>query len=348
MSQSKLTRKRTGEDDESAPSPVKKVKVLDEDDAPPAYSTALATAKGLWYEDGTVILNCAGEAFRVHQGFLSTHSVVLKARFANLHPSESLKLEHVPVLNIEEAARDMAELLSILYFRRNTFDNTHAVTLRSLSSLLHVASVYEVAPVRKDIIQHMIKLYPLSYTEFVAMPPGLRPRRDEAILAVDVARRFNLHYILPIALYYCCELPTTTLLKGYTAKGVAVNLSPEDLELCLIARDDLRIFQCTIVDRFAGGMQPSKHCEGGACRCRSSLVDVVRAQRCHHSSAIFTALPKSAIYGTGIVCEPCRTEWREMERKGVKQVWESLPGLFGLPSWGELQRNMNIDLASGS
>lgn len=41
-------------------------------------------------------------------------------------------------------------------------------------------------------------------------------------------------------------------------------------------------------------------------------------------------------YPPGRFCETCIRHWRAREESHIKDIWDRLPGIFGLPAWNKL------------
>ena len=85
----------------------------------------------LWFEDGNVILATAETIFRVHSGFISLHSPVLRDQLEELLSSKAPKrLEGQPVLRVDAQGAHLALLLRILYDGGKRYVYDHAENLQ--------------------------------------------------------------------------------------------------------------------------------------------------------------------------------------------------------------------------
>jgi hypothetical protein len=80
-----------------------------------ASSPSLKSFKDLWFEDGSIIVQCPTASFRVHASILSTHSEVFRTMFAVASPSED-SVDGVPVVQVSDDAEMMYKLLKLLYY----------------------------------------------------------------------------------------------------------------------------------------------------------------------------------------------------------------------------------------
>lgn len=74
-----------------------------------------------------------------------------------------------------------------------------------------------------------------------------------AIAIVNLARAFDLPELLPVALYYCCQLSDNILVHGVTHRnGTKDQLSPEDLVRCLGGRKTFLYSNILLTNEIAG------------------------------------------------------------------------------------------------
>lgn len=76
---------------------------------------------------------------------------------------------------------------------------------------------YEVPHLRRDVIKHLEMVYTTTFDNFDPHRKNeliTRNPTTHAIRAVLMARENDVPSILPVALYFCCELSTTQIALG--------------------------------------------------------------------------------------------------------------------------------------
>lgn len=158
-----------------------------------------------------------------------------------------------------------------------------------------------------------------------------------------MARENHVEVILPAALYFCCRtLSVAKVLDGILdSDGSPLILPAGDQRLALIGRGDLIRLKHTTSNSFMMRLQTSTRCEDPM-GCHDTLVDKLSEHLPRWDSFWTACTPfqkraQGKSTSTLGVCESCAAEWKDAEKDGHEEVWERLPGVFGLPSWAELQ-----------
>ena len=167
-------------------------------------------------------------------------------------------------------------------------------------------------------------------------PPLINVHASDAIEAYNLFRLLGRGDMTPVAMYACCQLPIPTLVRGVTrADGTREQLSPEDLEACLEAREALTAGYAWLSLTFL---------EVNACgtcttpgRCTLAISDVRQGpasgpdlcQGTDILSRSLTFLAKS-MHGDQLICEDCRDMLISRHESIRKTLWEQLPTMMNL------------------
>lgn len=181
--------------------------------------------------------------------------------------------------------------------------------------------------------------FPIAFDSWDNTPSCASPL--DPILAVNLARLTDDRPVLTIALYLCCQLDATDLLRGRVRSGDVVDrLSDEDLACCMRGKAACCTRKVQMIRGvFAHIDNPA--CTGGLKRCNASL-DYIMAQqsrcaeagdanvldpRCHailrrHRQSR-KPKPKSPL------CSSCIALVTERETGIRASLWSDLPDLLG-------------------
>jgi hypothetical protein len=194
----------------------------------------------------------------------------------------------------------------------------------------------EIAYLRKMLIRQLTIICPTflqahdtnrrSFT-ITNLPPDKLP-----FAIVRLARETDVRVVLPFALYRCSTQPLQTLLDG--------DIDWEDKRACLIARQELHNRLRSSVFGFLIGRtskNASLPCQTPT-RCKLEQLDFL--SRCETSFAGWKKGPIDYEVDWQAVskrfCIPCIIVFRASFERARQDLWNSLPALFGLPSWHKL------------
>ncbi|KAI1781887.1 hypothetical protein LXA43DRAFT_907382 [Ganoderma leucocontextum] len=214
----------------------------------------------IWFEDGNIVIIAQNTAFRFHKSVLSLHSPVFRDLFLVPQPSlaggeEAVEtLDGCPVVRVSDTSYDFRELLRAIYggpwLTFHTFPSP-AVTFAMLTALARLSHKYQldelleaVVPRLKGTFTTELEMWDKSRGFYELPPLGLTS--DHAIEALNLFRLLDRPEMIPVALYWCCQLRPAVLLRGVTrSDGVTrEHPSPTDLELCFEVKE--KLVQATI------------------------------------------------------------------------------------------------------
>ncbi|GBE89172.1 hypothetical protein SCP_1501800 [Sparassis crispa] len=308
-----------------------------------------------WFTDGNVILVSGETSFRVHQGVVSRHSEVFRDLFSVPQPENEEKRFGCPVICLSDSPIDLRYLLRVLYDGRKYYlkRREEQLELAEVAALVGLAQKYQIEDLREDGILRLKTCFTdkfdvwediLNKSQASYSSTLMRFRPTDAIAAVDLAHRTDTLSMLPIALYLCCTLESSYLIRGVTrADGTVERLSPEDLERCLDARTYLLNRNISMNQQIYGATSPS--CSDRS-RCsiileRASAHRVMNSvgAKAHHVLRSTDEFAESLVRSFSL-CRECLALIKSRDLIARRTVWNELPTFFGLtiPDW-----NRDID-----
>ncbi|KAH9916594.1 uncharacterized protein BXZ73DRAFT_81042 [Epithele typhae] len=301
--------------------------------------------KGLWLEDGNIILVAAGAkyGFRLYRGLLASQSSIFSDMFAAAIPSTEDSHNGCPVVHLSDYTADLDSTNGTHpYFTRRSghqtpppfssfYDSNSVITFVECAAVARLAHKYDVENALSralDLLrEHFTSDFDVWEDDERREPlTGVDEDRTCAIGAVNLARLTNTPLILPLALYLCVQLGGDVL-KGWTHNGTTEHLSQEDLEWCINARARLAS------ENTAGVLaEPVED--------RKWTCDALGARDRDRGRAVEDALAPAGRHLCGRCQWKVRT-WHEVYRR---HVWRSLPEIFEVEVEGwEVEEDMEVD-----
>jgi hypothetical protein len=220
-------------------------------------------------------------------------------------------------------------------------------TFGQVEAMWRLGKKYDFDELRDDAVGRLQYIFPTTLADFHARYwPGDTPA-DFGIFeypgfsfdAINLARATGLISILPAALFISCssssDLRTAQeqILSGLPrGDGSTAHLSGEDKALCIFAMSDL------LRKQWDG---PYAWLHNSSCRntdCRAAREDL--------KTAIWVPIPSlvslnpKMLNANGRFCEYCKRSNSTAFAAGQQVLWEELPSVFGLPSWGDIAKEM--------
>lgn len=165
-------------------------------------------------------------------------------------------------------------------------------------------------------------------------PPPDRYRSDTVMRAIKLAQDNNILEALPYAYYCVSRFPHKRLLKER-----AGDISWKDKAICLVGRERLGWAQMSMSYSFLLLFQRSPMCQSLLCaHARSPHAEwhQLENNRSPHP------LREYERWSELNICADCVLYCKQRHQLGRREVWNSLPTLFELPSWEELKKIQNM------
>ncbi|TCD61873.1 hypothetical protein EIP91_007801 [Steccherinum ochraceum] len=296
-------------------------------------------SKDFWIADGSVVLVAQKDAFRVHQSILSRKSSVFAQMFADTPPENSETYQDVPVVHVSDARQDMRELLTVFYDGDKLL-NTTILTVAPLvlSAWLRLGIKYQLDHLRYRVITMLQERYPdtlKGHDEWTSKSSGIthsswsEGRGD--IIFLNLARKFDLHTLLPGIFLACSQLRVDHLVVDPypgDAKRMMI-LSASDLRRCIEGRELLLAFH---MKRFDFVFQPDipTGCES-ALTCKEKLKSI-RDFTWENDGLLdhHAPLRKFEFICRNGFCSYCEEFYTEMDERAREQQWGELKSVFNL------------------
>jgi hypothetical protein len=294
----------------------------------------------LWFEDGNIVIQAEDYQFCLFKSFLTTRSPIFKDTFAIPQPTDAERINGCPVLRIHDSATDAAHFFTAIFNSETFLPRPAPTTFEKLAAILRLATKYEVEYLRQRALDHLSSGYPMSlaqWREDEDPPATFSVFPSDALATINLAREVGCPWVLPTALYdYCKFTGPAEILRGTLQDGVLLALSETDKQLCSEAREAQREASKDL-ENFLTAPLPDD-CTGVGCL-ESRLVWLRYLNKLRQDG--FWLDPTEGWEHWGVfsehVCEPCLLACRKKYEDARQAVWESIPSMFKLPSWAELQ-----------
>ncbi|TCD63696.1 hypothetical protein EIP91_005101 [Steccherinum ochraceum] len=214
-------------------------------------STDYEHSLDFWFADGNVVLVAQKTAFRVHQSVLVRKSVIFQDMFAIPQPEDANIYEGCAVVELSDAAEDIKEVLTVLYDGDSLLNSSAAeLSPAVISAWLRLGMKYQLDRLRDETVKKLTERYPATLRHYddwdtrsdYRYEREWRQQRGD-IIVLNLARKFNLHALLPAVFLACSQLDIGQLVvqskhSGSDSEDLTV-LTPLDLRRCLSGRERL-------------------------------------------------------------------------------------------------------------
>ncbi|KAJ7639986.1 hypothetical protein DFH06DRAFT_1334900 [Mycena polygramma] len=311
-------------------------------EAPP-----LTRAEGLWFQDCGLIIQAETTLFRVSRDYLAVHSPVFRDMGSLPQPKDADMMDGCPFVVLPDSAEDVDILLRALLYCDFFEAYPAPTTLRILTGVLRMSHKYDVDALRKRSLTHLASFHPTTLAGYEAMATkptqlvtellGTQPSSNRDCIEVDMAvlgRSLSIDWILPVAFYRICQF----------AWESAVFKGPLDEEDKIRIMTSCRILEGSAVSKVLAFLWPSVG--DGDCklrRCRRSRFALRQvSEECRERSSGDAARMPLEIWTAddwnGLeACKDCLSSMKATHREAKQALWNELPKIFGLPSWGDLE-----------
>ncbi|KAJ7156707.1 hypothetical protein C8R46DRAFT_427361 [Mycena filopes] len=211
-----------------------------------------------------------------------------------------------------------------------------STTLSVLTGVLRMSHKYEVDVLRKRGLTHISAFHPTTLSGYLALRGRTAAWMDKLNVEggypsiVILGRQLSIEWILPTAFYRMCEATTDhAILDESMAK-------PDQVAALAVGRFLEGSATSTVLEFL--WPDPSVECiSPAACdefACRRD-AEIWRQRKISH-------LPFELWDSDGWVrlevCDVCMDSMKFAHWRARVKLWDSLPGLLGLPAWADLQK----------
>ncbi|KLO08207.1 hypothetical protein SCHPADRAFT_835636, partial [Schizopora paradoxa] len=134
----------------------------------------------LWLSDGNVVLGTNAYLFKVHKSVLSMQSSVFRDMFALPTAGDSISdsgdagiagiapelYEGLHFVSLPDDGHDVEHILKAVYERSYYDPHSDNTTLDMFIALIRLSFKYDFVDIRKDVLGHLSRLYPIPLDEF--------------------------------------------------------------------------------------------------------------------------------------------------------------------------------------
>ncbi|KAJ6546873.1 hypothetical protein B0H19DRAFT_1162841 [Mycena capillaripes] len=296
----------------------------------------------LWFEDGNIVIQAEDYQFCLFRSFLTTKSPIFQDTFSIPQPDDAERINGCPVVRIYDSATDAAHFFKAIFDTETFLPAPAPTTFEKVAAILRLSTKYEVEHLRKRALEHLSTGYPTSLAQWRTLEGSLPHATfpvlpSDALATINLAREVACPWVLPTAFYeYCkCTVPAE-IFRGTTQEGVLLSLSDPDKQLCLEARErqqagkDVESFLTTL---------PLEACTDSSACLRSRVVWMRYLNKLRQDG--FWMDPTETWEHWGFfaehVCEPCLFSCQMKYEDARQAVWLSIPAMFNLPGWAELE-----------
>ncbi|EPQ57434.1 hypothetical protein GLOTRDRAFT_39275 [Gloeophyllum trabeum ATCC 11539] len=321
----------------------------------------------LSFDDGNIAILCGTYYFIVHQGLLCRHSEVLEHLVRRLLNEEHVGvIEGRPVLNLDDAAEDLAYFVEAIYdgLGRLRYDGNDFL---AVSGLLRLCTKYHVHNLRQQLLRGLSVLWPTTLSQWeqreklATDSSGLyapRPMIPHPITVINLAREIDAPQLLPSAYYDLSRyLPSQTMSDFSPSDDCPTEqLSHEDLVNALRGREySARFFSTFVVNELEGRpaspwcMYRNEQKPSRRRRCQMAFEAItfevlrdVNGVACNRNSDPLYAIADTYLMQTKDdapgqenktafrACEACRLEYNTVVDRARTDFWRQLPQWFGV------------------
>ncbi|EIW77531.1 hypothetical protein CONPUDRAFT_75394 [Coniophora puteana RWD-64-598 SS2] len=330
----------------------------------------------LYFFDGNIVIAAAIPdeeclLFRVHKSVLAMHSPIFAIMFTlPAPPTESTDpdsiFEGVPLLRMYDEANDVRDLLRFFYHSTTyMLIRYDPETPRKVGGLLRLAKKYQINTLWDMVVGQLQKDWPQTLPEWERLEGEVdlwQRRRDEENWsplpcsdhvfpepgsAIQLAREFDLHRILPSMFYHLsrldisCDLaqmddhPVRERIDDARSLGDRTAnwsfLTLQDLKCLLHGREGIRQF----IEDESHRLNMPPNCRNSNPKCDRTTFDIKVRMLAHSTDVLrdLRALSDGDQDGNGIgMCKACRSTVKAISNNLRLEIWEGLPENFKLPA----------------
>ncbi|KLO07742.1 hypothetical protein SCHPADRAFT_859814 [Schizopora paradoxa] len=322
----------------------------------------------LWFPDGNVVLATDSLLFKVHKGVLALQSSVFKDMFElpgahGLGPSQgqgtdvivSELYEGLPLVTlVGDDGDEVVHLLRTAYEREYYQPYEDDASLDTVVSLLKLSTKYDFKQIRKDVVFHISRYYPMDLKECDEIEEnstifGLPRARCHDVL-LDAAFVAEVDVLLPILYYACADYQIGSILNAMDEESI----NRKCLRTLLEGREKLEGMIVQLVATIpeialAGSALTSTVCTS------SDGINCLRVQRFTGLKTLTGTASLQRIIGINVcrylppaTCISCRAAVESLVEKKREEIWDAVPSYFGFPDggWDALKTKLDEFFAS--
>ncbi|KAJ7186038.1 hypothetical protein C8R46DRAFT_1343130 [Mycena filopes] len=320
------------------------------DSTAPPTTDAHTSVEGLWFSDGTLVLQAGTAAFRVYAGLLSDRSPVFHDMLQFPQPEGGPLIEGCPVVELSDDKHDLECFLRALFDHEFFPTYPSKTDFNTISGIIRLSTKYQVDSLRKRGLMHLSSAFPMDLSQYPTwgkIRSWKLENSDEWIRVLLFGRELSLDWILPIAFYrVAVDCSAVALLNGINVPDVGpFELSAADKLLCVEQSVELRTWASSAILAFLWERSPVGGCYnyGGCTAARLEACKTAEHRRFHYLPLRLWETEQWEIMSS--VCPPCLTSMKTTHAAALQSLWDGLPPRFGLADWAALEQMKAAALA---
>ncbi|KLO08388.1 hypothetical protein SCHPADRAFT_931813 [Schizopora paradoxa] len=290
----------------------------------------------LWLHDGNVVLATDSLLFKVHNSVLSMQSSVFKDMFelptidgaqastsgAGMAPE---LYEGLPLVKlVGDKGEDVAHLLRAVYERQYYSIDDDETPLEIIIALLLLSTKYDFKHIRRDVIAHVSKFYPMSLHEYDEFKEPETMFGEHAIEShfklLKALHAADVDALLPPAYLACVEYVSDALYERASFLGLECfrNLVKGRFDLTYDLNDLMATVSGDLLD------------QAGVYKCQKEQKIRIHGLNGHVDVPDFRQVEGSAVVENCLdgLCAECKERVVELINEGRKQIWDKVPSYF--------------------
>jgi len=294
------------------------------------YDTLLSPAErcpDLWFSDCGLIVRVGNVLFRISREMLAARSPVFADMLAFTQPDDAETVDGCPIVVLHDAPEEVAVFFKAL-FNHDFFHPYPALTdYETIAGVLRLSHKYQVDSLRKRALVHLGSAF--EEREGGPVKASWTIQGHQLPPLISLCREVSAIWILPHAFYcYSKIFDHRDILFGHPI------LSPEDRLRALSGAVALRTHKTSEFLDFLWNPEQFEGCHDPE-YCLSRRYSARRwaeRQRVHRLPHDFDINVRKIG-----VCGICRPALKKAHRLARGEFHHSVPEIFGLPSWAELE-----------
>jgi len=248
--------------------------------------------------------------------------------------------EGVPLIVLAgDKGEDVVHLLRTVYEHGYYISSSDDHPIEKITALLLLGTKYDFKDIRMDVMNHLLRHYPPSLSEFVAVNDdsawsfqNVRCCHHFELLKVALAAEADS--LLPGLYYACSDYPIHSIFNnlGKDLDALSLRTLLEGRELLAKAARSVQWIYITESERCVKFHRVVPQADFNRFRFEepnpSEIFDTTNLKK--------IAGQKLSAHWPDRLCQACRPETECLVDEEREEVWGELPSYFGLPSWNIL------------
>ncbi|KAF8577281.1 hypothetical protein K439DRAFT_564641 [Ramaria rubella] len=292
-------------------------------------------SKDIYFEDGNIVLIAQNTAFRVHRGHLARHSEVFRGLLeAALHSPSTELFDSCHIVRLSDKSEDFVELLRVFY----DLTQLSKCGMKLLFVLVRLSSKYFIHSIRTATLEVLDNSYPSTLEKW--NPNGVE--LAECLEVIEIAHELHADCLLPSAYYNLCSFPANDVTQSRHA-------SFSLLAKYSCGKESLGRYYPAFIENFLVHRKPCPACiRPDTTSCFEAFEELNDKALSFLTQPITSFLPDplcvlmvlSRVGTVDKLCPPCKKNLSHDIKTQSQQIWDALPGIFGLGSWATLTTNL--------